>query len=240
MENEDNKFLRVVMQLLVVAGIGAGAIWLSVFVAEKISPGHSTEVKEAVNEAVKEVVKEVIIKQPGCENSFDSFVELRNKGQEVQFLDKPLISYGNGEFEKQKVVLIKRSGVGSKVACGYLYAKMRNSTGPLHSYENLYLTPSQFGGHIHHDKSIVNKVVDKSTELLINLANIHYHINSDDRTPHEADWASLINVSDEISFTVALNTTDKGGTIESLAIVYRCWNPETGKETSDCRLEVKK
>ena len=50
----------------------------------------------------------------------------------------------------------------------------------------------------------------------------------------------LLNVSQSIGFEIGLNTNDKTGFIDKFSIAYKCWNPTTGEENQDCRIEVVK
>jgi len=190
-------------------------------------------------DAIKEVVKEVIIKRPTCPDTFASFEELRNTGQIVT-LAKNLNSYGqNNQFVNAKYTLVKSVGTGSQIACGYLYVKAHVDGRPLQlQWEHPYVKPGQFGGHIITDNAISNKEVSSTTELLFNLSNINYRVDVNTSETNKADWAALFNVTDRISFEVALNTTSSSGMIDEVSVAYQCWSPETGQVTHDCRLEV--
>ena len=162
------------------------------------------------------------------------------KNQIVKLIDKKIPAYAaNGQFVNPTIVVAKRGGVGSEVACGYLYIKAgTESNGPLRSWENVYINPHPFGGHIADNKSISSKHESLFTELLFSLDNISYRANKDSQEVKSANWAALMNVSDIIEFNISLNTEDRSGFIEEISIGYRCFNPETGKETHDCRFEV--
>lgn len=167
------------------------------------------------------------------------------KDQIVKLINKKTRAYAaNGRFVKPIIILAKRGGLGSEVACGYLYIKTgTESVGPLRDWENIYINPNPlesnpYGGHIVKDKSISSKDGDLFTEILFSLDNISYRTNKDSKEVKSANWAALMNVSDIIEFYISLNTEDRSGFIEEISIGYRCFNPETGRETHDCRFEV--
>jgi hypothetical protein len=153
-------------------------------------------------------------------------------------------SYGKaGEgFIKESVISLKRSGLNSQIACGYLFYRVSAGNHPINQqYENLYMIPTQgeqFGGHILPDgkNTITNDEVNGKTEILLPLDDISYD-GTDRKNIKRANWVSLLNVSDQIDFTIALNTTNLMGGIDSVEIAYKCWNPETGQETTDCELK---
>lgn len=154
-------------------------------------------------------------------------------------------SFGvNGSFaDHSYTVSIKRTGLKSQIVCGYLFYRVSVNNKPIRQdYENLYMTPTnskQFGGHILPDgkNAISINEINNKTEILIPLNNIYY--DGKERIGiKQADWASLLNVTDQMSFDVALNTTSPLGHIDSIEIAYKCWNPQTGESTDDCKLEL--
>jgi len=187
---------------------------------------------------ITEVIREVVRKKPSCPNTSDYFNELKSAGQ-IVVLAKDFKSYGaNGLFTNIKRTIVKSSGSGSQIACGYLFIKSQTGKRPLQQeWEHPYVKPGQFGGHLILDNAIVNADKDEATELLFNLSNIVYteQLSSEIR---KADWAALLNVSDRTDFDIALSTTDPGGVINEVSIAYQCWSPETGQITQDCRLSV--
>ncbi len=225
-----SKYITIAIQLLFIFGLGIAAIWVT-----------SLFNKEAPSkEVIKEIVKEIVLKKPSCPDTFDEFNKLRESGQIVA-LAQNLNSYGeNGHFVNPKITVVKSSGSGSQVACGYLYVKARGKSGrPLQvKWEHPYVKPGQFGGHLETETSIIPLQNGEAGELLFNLAKINYKTANADITVRKADWAALLNVSDRIEFEIALNTIDKDGVLEEVAIAYQCWSPETGQVTNDCRLSV--
>ncbi len=179
-----------------------------------------------------------------CPKDFSGFDSLP-KQQVVELIDKKVRAYAsNGRFINPTIVVAKRGGLGSEVACGYLYVKTgTESAGSLRDWENVYINPNPlktnpYGGHIQKDKSISNKNDGQSTEMIFSLENINYKPNKNSSETKSANWVALMNVSDLIEFNISLNTEDKSGFIEKILIGYRCFNPETLKETNDCRFDV--
>jgi len=147
----------------------------------------------------------------------------------------------NGEF-KSKVVITKVETEKSKVACGYLFVRAGTKTyGSIQKWENLYINPNGFGGHINAENNIGIGDSDKYSEYLFTLSKMDYWKSRDDRRTNSlqtADWGVLLNVSKTIGFEIGLNTEDKTGFISKFSIAYKCWNPETGEENNDCKIEV--
>ena len=201
---------------------------------------HFTSNREAnINkEIIKEVVKEVIIKRPTCPDTYDAYTGLKETGKTLSLV-RNLNSYGkDGHFVNDKIVVVKRAGSGSQVACGYLYTSAKTSGGPLREWENLYINPSGFGGHILNTSAIVAREEAGASVMLFNLSGMTYKETHLAQEIQKADWAALLNVSDRVVFTVAFNTTNPSGLIQDIQLVYKCWSPETGQETTDCELSV--
>lgn len=179
-----------------------------------------------------------------CPKDFDSYEQTR-KSLIVTLLENKE-SYGipGDGFAKEYKVKLKRSGLNSEVACGYLFYRVSvDGRAIQQTYENLVMRPSdsrQFGGHIIPNKNVEIRNVDvnNKTEILLPLANITYNPNKGRPDTRSADWVALLNVADEMEFDIALNTTAQAGMIDEVSIAYKCWNPETGQETQDCELEV--
>src|SRR3989344_5870948 len=130
------KVIRVIGQLILVFVVGFAVIRVGAFLVG----GKSNE------EIVREVVKEVILKRPTCPDSSEAYQELKTTGKTLQLV-KNLSSYGkDGFFVNEKVVITKRTGSGSQIACGYLYSKARVGNRSLRPDENFYVKPGQFGG----------------------------------------------------------------------------------------------
>ncbi len=223
-----HNYFKALLQVAVILTVGIGSIWLASLLIEK---------EEKPEEIAQEIIKQVILKRPNCPDVSTSFMELKDKGQIVT-LTKDLNSYGaDGFFINKKFTIVKSTGSGSQVACGYLYIKAHAKDRPLQrQWENPFIRPGQFGGHIVYENAISDKDFEKKSEFLFNLSNIAYKETLDSPETRKADWASLLNVTDKILFEIALNTTDSSGTIDEVSIAYQCWNPETGQTTSDCRL----
>lgn len=221
------KYITIAVQLLLIFGLGVAAIWIT----SLFNRGTSNE------KIIKEVVKEIVLKKPSCPDTTDAFNALRDSGQ-IVVLAKNVNSYGeNGFFVNLKTTVIKSTGSGSQIACGYLFVKAHGSNSrPLQvQWENPYVKPGQFGGHLQTENSIIPQDDGKVSEFLFNLSKINYRLEGEIR---QADWAALLNVSNKIEFEIALNTTDKDGTIDEVSIAYQCWSPETGQITNDCRFSV--
>src|SRR6185369_2827642 len=133
--------------------------------------------KDKTSEVANQVVQETIIKRPTCPNTSDDFNSLVQSGQVVTLAEN-LNSYGmNGQFVNEKVTIVKRTGSGSEVSCGYLYAEVQVGKRPLQQdWENLYVNPSEFGGHIITTNAIVNKEENNQTNLLFDLSKMTYNI----------------------------------------------------------------
>lgn len=229
MKNKLCNFLKGIGQLALVFLVGYLVIRVAAFLT-----GEKSQ-----QEIIREVIKEVAIKRPICPDTFESFVNVKERG----FIEliKDFNSYGlNRSFVNEETVTLKVSGSGSQIACGYLYAVVRSGSKPIQAQENLYIKPDQFGGHIDSDSAILRRDSATSTALLFNLSKIFYKEDSQSKEIRKADWAALFNVSDKTTFRIALNTINPAGNIDEIIIAYKCWNPETGQETQDCQISVPK
>jgi len=228
-----DKTLRIIGQVGAILLLGVFSIWVTSFFTNKFSNGKSSA------EIVKETISEVIIKRPVCPSTTDEYNNLRKTGQTV-IIAKDFNSYAaNSEFVKTKIVTVETNGTGSQVACGYLFVRAHTNNGQLQQeWEHPYIKPGQFGGHMLTNNAITNNVVRGKTELLYNLANIKYHEKLNLQEIREADWVALLNVTNYIQFNIAFNTTNITGILDEISITYKCWNPETGKETNDCHLSA--
>lgn len=178
-----------------------------------------------------------------CPANFLSYQELiRDNRSVVHLINEKTAMYAeNGEFKSQ-VVITKIETEESKVACGYLSVRGGTETyGPLQSWENLYINPNSFGGHINPDTNIGPGDSKTSSEYVFPLSKIHYWKTRNDRVRGNlltADWGVLLNVSETIGFEIGLNTLDKTGFIDKFSIAYKCWNPKTGEQNYDCSIQV--
>ncbi|MEK7537253.1 MAG: hypothetical protein AAB584_02310 [Patescibacteria group bacterium] len=165
----------------------------------------------------------------------------QNQNQVIKLIpERKQMFAENGEFINLQVVITKSETKDSKIACGYLFVRVGTQTyGALQDWENIYINPNQFGGHIYSKSAFsINEGKDFS-EYIYSLDKIQYWRSRNEQNILNADWASLLNVSPEISFIIALNTEDKAGFIDELSIAYKCWNPTTGEENTGCKLNIK-
>lgn len=179
-----------------------------------------------------------------CPPTIEDYQDVaNNSGQVVELIPKRVSSYGeNGMFAKKQIVITKIETEKSKIACGYISIRAgTDKYGSLQSWENVYINPNGFGGHIDSENQIGVGDARDYTEYTFSLNEMLYWKTRADRwrgALSNADWASLLNVSTEVTFVIALNTEEVGGFIDSTSIVYKCWNPKTGEENKDCKIEV--
>src|SRR3990167_9098802 len=114
------------------------ASWLS----GKIKPENNPPVVLPVKPAVS------------CPIDFLSFTTI---GQKVNLIDKRMAMFANnGQFINPQIVVAKSETDNSKVACGYLFVRAGTQTnGALQSWEDVYINPNMFGGHIISQNAIV-------------------------------------------------------------------------------------
>lgn len=151
------------------------------------------------------------------------------------------MSAKDGQFVNSQVVVTKSETSTSKIACGYLFVKAGTTKyGPLQSYENLYINPNDFGGHIDKKGAISQNDGPSFSEYLYSLSKIDYWRSPKDRTPLKADWTALFNVSydSSVTFKLGLNAEESTGFVDEMSIAYKCWNPKTGEENHDCSLQI--
>lgn len=216
--------INVIIQVVIILAIAGVSIWGASFLS-----------KEKVEK--KEIVE--------CPLDTGSYQTAKSKKNLILLENKS--SYGvDGSFNGHDYnISVKRTGLQSQVACGYLFYRISVGGKPIDlQSEGLYMALSsskQFGGHIlpEENNSISISNVNNKTEILIPLNSIYYD-GTMRKDIKQADWASLLNVSDQISFNIALNTIRTAGRIDLVEIAYKCWNPQTGEETNDCLLEIVK
>jgi len=161
-------------------------------------------------------------------------------GKVAPLLSSPTSSYGeNGQFKRKAVIITKIETEKSKIACGYFSIRVHTGKGGLLYYENVYINPNQFGGHVSSKNQFGPGDGQDYSNYIFSLNNIEYWPTRNNRTIRKADWASLLNVSSEVTFEIGLNTTDPTGIIDEATIVYKCWDPKTGEENKNCKIEVK-
>ena len=113
--------------------------------------------------------------------------------------------------------------------------------GSLQSWENVHINPNNFGGHINPENQIGVGDSREFSEYIFPLSEIQYWKTRADRwrgSLSTADWAALLNVTEEVVFEIAMNTEERSGFIDEISIAYKCWNPKTGEENSECELKV--
>ena len=179
-----------------------------------------------------------------CSPNFLSYQKLiEDTSRVVKLINERKIMFAkNGGFINSQIVITKNETQESRVACGYLFVRAGTVTnGSLQSWENVYINPDNFGGHINSEDHFGLGDSSHYSEYLFSLSKIKYWKNRAERAKgnlSSADWAALLNVSDRVTFIIALNTQDTTGFIDTLSIAYKCWNPETGEENSKCSLKV--
>lgn len=184
------------------------------------------------------------IKPPVCPAdslSYNSFIE--NDGKVAKLIDgRKSMFASNGRFINSQKVVTKNETKESKVACGYLLVRAGSDLyGALQRWENAYINPNNFGGHINIENQIGLGDGGEFSEYIFPLNEIRYWKTKADRWRgglSNADWASLLNVSEEVTFWIALNTEERSGFIDEISIAYKCWNPLTGEENKECELKV--
>jgi len=221
------QFLKALMYFI----FALAFVLLSVFLSSKIQNKNPVE-KIEDNRGIVE-----------CAPNYLEYQKLiENPENVVNLISTTTPMYAeNGEF-KSKIVITKIETEKSKVACGYLFIRAGTETnGPLQSWENLYINPNEFGGHINAENNIGPGDSSNYSEYLFSLSKMKYWKTRDDRTKGSlltADWGVLLNVSKTISFEIGLNTNDKTGSIDRFSIAYKCWDPNTGKENQECKIEI--
>lgn len=182
-----------------------------------------------------------VVSAPTCAGTEDEYRALVDKGQSI-VLTKDQWSYAaGGTFVGDKKVVARRGG---QLACGYLYAAAHKGTGELdEKYDSIYINPQGLGGHILRPRSLSLSNPGKGqTEVLLLLSAVPYlpkiPYNPESQDFEVTDWVKLLNAASKIEFVIALSTLNQGGQIDEVSIAYKCWDPATGIETSDCQLSV--
>ncbi|TAK04935.1 hypothetical protein EPO33_02970 [Patescibacteria group bacterium] len=240
MGKDDNKFLKVLGQLLAVVVIGVLFVVVSTSILKFVSTPEEGKIREVVREVVKE--ERVVVAPPSCDKTFPEYEDLVKRGQSLKLADN-LASHGEGGEFVGSVKLVVQIGGKDDVACGYLYIRASRSGHPLdQKYESVYVNPHEFGGHILLGRGILASSNDKYTEALLPLESISYlpglPFDPSAKDYRIADWSKLLNVNSHVTFNIALSTTDRRGLVENVTLAYKCWNPTTGEETNGCQLSV--
>lgn len=176
-----------------------------------------------------------------CPKDVSAFEDLRKKeAQIVDLIAKSTRMFAsNGKFINSQIVITKNETKDSKVACGYLFVKAHTDNGSLQDWENLYINPDNFGGHIEKSNQFGIGDGNNFSEYLFSLSEMKYWKSRNTRGDIRlADWSALLNVYEKVTFEIALNSQDRSGTIDKMSIAYKCWNPVTGEENMGCRLNV--
>jgi hypothetical protein len=173
-----------------------------------------------------------------CPEDIDAYKALEEKGQIVKLVGETPMNVINGVFNGSEVVITKNETKESKVACGYLHIKVRTSRGALEYYEDIYINPDNFGGHLNKVSKFGPGDGNQFSQYFFSLSDIKYWESKDRRVVSEADWASLLNASPFLTFTIALNTTDPDGFVDEVSIAYKCKSPITGEENSGCSINL--
>lgn len=219
-------FLMTVVYLATGLVFVIGGAWIS---------GRFAKVNEPVKTAIQ---PRPIVECPSTVGDYQNTV--KDSGQVAKLIPDPVPSYGeDGQFKYKQVVITKIETDKSKVACGYFSIRAHTASGGLKTWQNVYINPNNFGGHISSKNQFGPGDGREYSDYLFPLNQIEYWPTRSDRTIRSADWAALLNVSSEVAFEIGLNVTDKTGIIDEASIVYKCWDPKTGTENKYCKIEVK-
>ncbi|MBI5530400.1 MAG: hypothetical protein HY918_02775 [Candidatus Doudnabacteria bacterium] len=232
-----NKFLQnPIVQVITIFLTGALIILGTNFVVSKV---HEPQIIE------KEIVREKIVTSLDCPKTYEAYLNLVSNGQVIK-LASNLNSYAiNSKFINSKTITLIRSGK-SQIACGYLYINASVNNKKLDDkFDSIYINPQGFGGHILRTRGIsFNPNITSLSEVLIPLNSISYlpnlPYNPNAQDYYVSDWVKLLNVGNRLSIDLALSTQNQKGVIEDISIAYKCWNPNTGEETTDCQLGITK
>ena len=197
---------------------------------------HNDDVSQLPPPPVKSVIT-----CPADSQFYNSIIE--SDGKVAKLIDgRKSMFASNGRFINSQMVITKNETKESKVACGYLLVRAGTELyGALQNWENVYINPNNFGGHIDIENQIGSGDAREFSEYIFPLNEIQYWRTKDDRwrgSLSSADWASLLNVSKEVTFWIALNAEERSGFIDEISIAYKCWNPITGEENKECELKV--
>lgn len=185
-------------------------------------------------------VTSLIISTPTCLGSEAEYRELIEKGQSVLLSQNQWSHASTGRFVGDKRVIARRGG---EIACGYLYVEAHKGSSPLdEKYDSIYVNPQGLGGHIVRSRSLEVSGVETKTQVLLPLDSISYlpkvPYDSESQDFEIADWVKLLNASPKIEFWIALSALSPNSVIDEVRIAYKCWDPSTGKEATDCQLSI--
>lgn len=233
MDNQTNKtsFSELIIGFIIIAIIGAVFTLAVTYGLQNITiknvDGSKTEEK--------------ILRKPECNGSFEEYNELIKKGQSVSLsINQP--SYArDGQFIGDKRTVTRRQG---EIACGYLFVSAHKGESTLDErYDSIYVNPQGLGGHLLRNRGInLSESTPGKTTMMLMLDAISYLPRAPYNPQAEdfeiSNWVNLLNASRKTEFIIGLSTLDESGMIDDVRIAYKCWNPVSGKETSDCQLSV--
>lgn len=220
------KFIIILLQTAGILLVGVLFVWLA---------SHFSKRPEVV------VPSDIVISTVTCPSDIDSYSTSTTK--KVTLLENKKSNGTNGVLKGYKVT-IKRTGLTSDIACGYLMYQVSFAGKPIEQ-ENMALnvkpTDSKLGGHIWPDEksgSIITMFPNK-TQVLMPLDKVTY--DGTTKNPiKEINLSALLNVADEMEFEVALSADTSLGMLNLVQLGYKCVNKETRKITDECNLEVEK
>ena len=217
-------------------------IGIIIFWKTVVYPNKEQDVRSAVETVIQE--KEIVLRAPKCDQSLDEYQKLVQAGQSVQLAQNYNTYATNGQFINARDVIVTRLGDG-EIACGYLYIKAHTSKGSLdEKYDSIFINPQGFGGHLLRPRGLSINIQEKGfTQVLFSLQSVAYlpAIPYDPQSQEFkiSDWSKLLNVGQDVKFTLGLSIENTGATFDEIRIAYRCWDPLTGKETDSCQLSKK-
>lgn len=227
-----NDFIKALKYFGIALLFVFSAVWGSALIGRWVNPPTPTPTLVSLYKSIT------------CPDDIAAYNALHeNSSQVVKLIPKRKSMFAaNGKFINSQIVIIKNETEESKVACGYLLVRAgTTSNGALRSWENVYINPNNFGGHINSENQIGLGDGREFSEYIFPLNKIQYWKTRVDKARgnlSSADWASLLNVSEKVSFEIALNTNERTGFIDEVSIAYKCWNPATGEENNGCKLVV--
>ena len=183
---------------------------------------------------------EIIVPVIACPNDTNSFFSTSTK--KLTLLENKKSNGTNGTLKGYRVTL-KRTGLTSDIACGYLFYQASFDGKPIEQASmalNIKPTNSKLGGHIWPDekKGAIISILSDKTQVLMPLDTITY--DGTTRNPiKEINLAALLNVAQEMEFEIALSADTSLGKLDLVQLGYKCVNKETRKTTEECNLEVK-
>ena len=226
---------KAIIQFTIILLVGAAIVLSTSWLVNRIKKPDIVE---------KVVEKQILVSAPACNNDYVEFQDLIKIKQSVRIISSVNMYAQNGKLINSREVVVNRSGTG-QVACGYLYVKVRKDGRSLEEqYDSVYINPQDFGGHILSRKGgiVIPNPDPKKTEFLLPLNSIAYipriPFNPDAQNFRVADWAKLLNISNQTKFSIGLSTIHPEGMLEDITIAYKCWDPTTGKETHECQLSL--